>query len=107
MFDRRDAVGFRHVAIDFARGIPGKYRQDRDAVLDGPYRYPVAVPVLCGDYVAVDVCCGEYLDTYLFDPAADAFIGNSETGAYLFPPVAVFEGRFVALLPGSLVCEFR
>ena len=101
VFDRRDAVGFRHVAIDFARGIPGKYRQDRDAVLDGPYRYPVAVPVLCGDYVAVDVCCGEYLDTYLFDPAADAFIGNSETGAYLFPPVAVFEGRFVALLPGS------
>ena len=101
VFDRRDAVGFRHVAIDFARGIPGKYRQDRDAVLDGPYRYPVAVPVLCGDYVAVDVRCGEYLDTYLFDPAADAFIGNSETGAYLFPPVAVFEGRFVALLPGS------
>lgn len=92
MFDRRVPSGSAMWPIDFARGIPGKYRQDRDVVLDGPYRYPVAVPVLCGDYVAVDVRCGEYLDTYLFDPAADAFSAIRRRVRISFPPVAVFEG---------------
>ena len=101
VLDRRDAVGFRHVAIDFARGIPAKYRQDPDAVLNGPYRYLVAVPVLCGDYVAVDVCCGEYLDTCLYDPETDCFVGNSAKGVYLFPPLASDKGRLVSLLAGS------